>query len=130
LSRGTVPGTAEGGGPDIYPHKYSYLTKIPDLVRFYLIEIGGGPVKVTKMIDDLNRGGANVYSRRPRKGENKDIARPLVRSDITKLFSDLRSGYNAEKQKTSSPFAMDMSLDTVRLVPYEERTKKPGRRIA
>src|SRR6516164_1729403 len=100
LIKGSVSGTARGIGPDIWPNKYSYITRIPELLRFYLSEVGGGPVKIDKLIHDVTKGGAKVYSRRPRKGEDRSEPRPLVRSDITKLFSDLRSGY--EKQKTDS----------------------------
>ena len=105
------------------PDMFASITNIPELIRLYLTLVGGGPVKVDKMIDDLNKGGAKVYSRRPRKGEDRSKPRPLVHSDITKLFSDFRSGYSSEKQKSSSPFQYNPSVNELSLLTPEERKK-------
>jgi hypothetical protein len=111
-------------GLKLRPDLFTSITNIPELIRLYLTLIGGGPVKVDTMIDDLNKGGAKVYSRRPRKGEDRSKPRPLVHSDITKLFSDYRSGYSTERQKSTSPFQYSPSVNELRLLTPEERQKE------
>ena len=124
-TRRTWKRTSDSGGPDIWPNKYSLITRLSNLLVFYLTELRGGPVTITKMVDDLNRGGALIRTPRVRKGEDARTPRQVRRADVIKLFADLRSGYSAEKQKSSSPFHYDNSLDTIRLIPYEERLKEP-----
>ena len=124
MAHGTESKTFDSIDPLLSRIDFSYCTKLADLLKFYLMLMRGGPVKLTKIVADLKER-AKVYSRRARKGEDPREKRAPKNADIIKLVSDLRSGYSSPKQKTTSQFHFDRNLKTVRLIRLEDRVKEP-----
>ena len=128
LTQGVFDGTnIAAEGLDIYRGKYRFITTLRELLKHYMVEVGGGPVRISKIVTDLMNADAKVYSRRERKGEDPNTPRLVREPEIRKLISELQSGYSSPKRKSDSYYKYVGGDDEmIVLVEPADRIKHPA----